>query len=265
MAEQSRFNQVLGSIPILVGVYSKDRSVEQMIEEISFLNRLKTRDGIGVTGVYLENSCRTMAGKSRVEEAAGYNLSAYLDIKVGVNLLPDRAGSDDYAFEVAKRRTLPFIVRDIITGRHKLDDEVGGDCLCALNDPSYRMFRNESPDLVVIGGVAPPYALLLDKNLEEHIVRAGERSDAVMVKVMKKPEGGFESEVPIERINQYRRLSGKPLVLASSVNSGNIVRYAPLVDGFIVGSGARKEGLLDGESILAMVGVVETERKRRAA
>ncbi len=262
MAEKSRFNEVLGELPMLVGVYTRAgnsyRTPTEMIEEVRILdNMCDERGGPAVSGVYLENNGRT--GKEvEILQAVLSGLSICRPrTKLGVSIFPNFEGTEFVtAFNLAEKYELPFIAQDIVAGHY----EIEGKSVRTLETETFLKMRSES-DAVVIGGVLPPYAESPHAGIESGLVAASAapRVDALMVK--KRPE---EKKVPISRITNYKEWSGKPVIVASRVGLDNISEYVRLANGFIVGGGARLGERLCKQYIVGMANIVVNERERRA-
>lgn len=220
------FHKLFSKKPIFAGVYS-NVSKEKMLDEIRFL------DAMQVAAVYLENINQTPEEITLIRNVLEHAVSLDFEIKIGVNIIPNEDGTGPISpIALAKEYGLPFIVQDMIVGT----DYMKGNRVRI--DKSYFDDRSLREDVFLIGGFHPPYAQCYGYDGIEHLLKtADERSDAVMVKVYHPND----KEVPIERITLYREKTTKPLILASRVTPNNSKMYAPLADGFIIGSGLRDE------------------------
>jgi len=245
--QSNAFKEKFGEKPIFAGVYT-DKSMDEMIDEIQLLS------DEGINAVYLENinSLKDIGQYSGELSKIGRVLDIVqrkdLPIKIGVNLLPDRKGTESIvALNLAKEFNLDFIVDDMIAGTYTLSPKYADDTV--LNPISlhkdYLAIRKTAPDCAVFGGILPPYVnLVSNESVAELVTLASERSDAILVKAK---DG--ESEVPLSRIEEYRRYTQKPLILSSKVTPKNIYGYVPYVDAFIVGSALYKNGSLNPDAL----------------
>jgi len=229
--DMSKFTQRFGPKPIFAGVYpTGDEPVKRMLEEIAILADEK------VTAVYLENVNKTPEDIRHIKEVLELfnDPDVFLgDIQIGVNILPDHHGKEyQLAFKLAKKYGLSFIALDMIAGPHMINQEI-----MEIDAQGYRQKRKNNIDIIVLGGICPPYSQLVDPMKSvAYLKQAAGRSDAVLVKAQK------GEEIPLERIIDYRNhLESKSLVGASNLTKKNMPRYAPVLDGFIIGSGLRDD------------------------
>lgn len=254
----TRFNDALGKIPLIAGVYA-NKSYKKMVEEVKILKEE------GIDGIYLENVNDFNDSKEGATQLLNIlGVLCYVNCKkdkIGVNIMSNE-DIDGYKSSIylAKKFELPFIINDMIVGKYS----VGGK---TVELDSVKLFfsiahnQNVSFNTLTIGGIVPPYATLIDGDEKELISDAREISDAIMVKAR-----SAEKYVPLERVLDYKKIdddhmSNTPVIVASKINQGNIVDYLGIADGFIIGSALRdKESNLHVPTIRELVKIVSDYR-----
>ena len=256
MTKSSRFTKLFGQKSIIAGVYPTycANPVELMVREISVLAEHK------ISGIYLENIHGTPDDLINIETVLQRLEDFDLGIKVGVNILPNHHGKEHIkAFELAKNYGLDFIVLDMLAGAYMINNDI-----MEIRGNHYVKTRKRNSDVLVIGGICPPYAQLLNpRKLDSYIKLADNRSDALMVKVESK-----EREIPLERIEHYADVSEtEAIVVASKVHTANARKYFRAADACIIGSGLRVDGCTENplctSSIKRMVSIAKEERERQ--
>jgi len=254
----TRFNDVLGKIPVIAGVYA-NKPYKKMVEEVRILKEE------GIDGIYLENVNDFNDSKEGATQLL--NIMGVLSYvngkkdKIGVNIMSNE-DVDGYlsSLKLATQFYLPFIVNDMIAGKYSVDGKT-----VELNNIKLFSSLVENQDsesnTIIIGGILPPYATLIEGDEKELIKTARDRSDAILVKM--KPK---EDSIPIERVLDYKKIdnthmSRVPVIVASKINKGNIVDYLGIADGFIIGSALRdKETNLHVPTIREIVKIVSDYR-----
>ncbi len=181
------------------------------------LEEMRIYQDEGVDGFIIENYYGSVKD---VMDVAKY--CKWYDIMGGINIL----GKPFESFVIAYQNRLPFI---------QLDSVQTPDL--ALS--SYNLFRDEHPDLVVLGGISFKYTKPTGNPLEQDIREGMSRCEAI---VTTGPATGIET--PITKLKQFREIMGDdfPLISGAGVTAENIGEQVKYADGFIVGSYFKPEG-----------------------
>ncbi|MGV8151272.1 MAG: hypothetical protein ACP5NV_06105 [Candidatus Woesearchaeota archaeon] len=243
--------------PILAGVYTQNRSAEEMVFEVLELSKK------GIHGIYLENNDWQNDLKNpelsivdKIIPALDILKNMSINAKLGINIMPDYFGIEYVtAFNLAKTYDLQFVMLDLIAGKHKItrnpqelgNGEYSQDKIIELFAKGYNQEREKNPGILTFGGVISPYATPVrsDDETDEYILNiARKRCDVLMAKTMP-----GENNIPLSRINQYSK-NGTIVFAASYVNEKNMAKYFPAVNGFIIGSALRnKDSSLNNSNI----------------
>lgn len=199
---------VIGMIH-LAGKDSDDK-LHRALEEMRIYN------DEGVDGFIIEDYHGTVAD---VINVAKY--SRWYDVVRGINIL----GKPFETFVTAAHSQCQFI---------QLDSVQTPD----LALQSYNQFREEHPDLVVLGGVGFKYTKPTGNSLEKDLAEGMSRCEAIVT-----TGEGTGIETPIRKLRNYRRIMGDfPLISGAGVTAGNVYEQLQVADGIIVGSYFKPEG-----------------------
>lgn len=240
-------------LSLYIGVYTKGRTVSRLVDEIHVLNEL------GVSAVYIENNGGMPSELEVIEGVLEQVRCSKPKTAVGVNILPNFQGTEyEAAIKLAKTHGGNFIVSDLIAGRHiYVNDKspLNGSTLPEVESERFLTLLRSGGNMCAIGGVATPYARL-EGDLESTVKKAGQLCDAVMVKTLP-----GETEVPTERIKQYKVWSGRPVIVASLVDLRYMVGTVDLVRGYMVGGAGRlSDGRLNVGAIKDMSDFLKQSR-----
>ncbi len=263
VVNMSKLEEKLGRMPILAGVYA-DKTSAKMIEEVKALK------DEGITAVYLENINEfdnaeeyVYQFRNIVETLDAFRYSRY---PIGVNIMYNEfINNFETSITLANGFPISFIVNDMIAGTYKINNKVTSLSESDHTDSIFKNF-NVFTNILVIGGVNPPYAQRVEARLVEDdnnlLSVARNRSNAIMVKA--RPD---EEKVPLERVREYKKVnntefaSRTPVIVASKLNKNNIPEYFGAADGFIIGSALRdKNTNLHIPSIKEIVKIVSDYR-----
>ena len=194
----------------MAGDYSQDKIMRAMGE-------MRIYQEEGVDGVIIENYHGDVKD---VMDVTRY--SKWYDIIRGVNIL----GKPFESFVIAHQYRLPFIQLDSVQTQ-------------GLALSSYNLFRDEHPNLVVLGGVGFKYTQPTGNPLEQDIREGMSRCEAI---VTTGPATGIET--PISKLKQFKEIMGPSfsLISGAGVTAENLREQAQYADGFIVGSYFKPNG-----------------------
>ena len=287
--QDSRYYLVFDPLTLFGGVYTgTHRSVQRIVDEVGVLKEL------GVNAVYLENDKQQQGDLKIIFRALEQIVKSFPDYKVGLNLLPNKSGKEILtSYALASYFRLPFIINDMIVGTHNRDGKT-------LETNYILLFkqRDAHPEIILLGGMNPPYAPLeFPVNEPVNLSLARKITDAMTVKVTPK-EYKEGKELSEERIRLYAggyansgidtsvinkefvegltkgfcidQFAGtKPAIVipASGINAQNIERIARYenVGGLIIGSALRNKetGLLYPPFIIELVEKLARVRDER--
>ena len=167
-----------------------------------------------------------------LEWVLGYLSNQRLGVPFGVNC----QNFDSLCFLLARQYGCAFLQLDSVIGHVKPRDEASMRALLDL--------ERGRTDALVLGGVRFKYQpLLSEKTLEEDLIEAKNRCDAVCV-----TGDGTGMQTPLEKLRTFRRVLGTfPLVICSGLNDENCVEQLRLADAAIVGSFFKDTGKDTGE------------------
>ena len=172
----------------------------------------------GVNAVLVETY---FGGYNRVERILGWLKDSNFPMPYGVNCL----NVDAMGFELADEFGCGFMQLDSVVGHVKPRDE-------ETLDAFFRLYRKRSSALVM-GGVRFKYQpVLSERTLQEDLVTAMGRCDAVCV-----TQDATGQETSMDKIRQFRDGIGDfPLIICAGVNAGNAEEQLAVADGAVVGS-----------------------------
>ena len=222
------------------------------------LEELKIFRDEGISGAIIENYHGDETDVERTLEAA---TKKYFRLILGVNVLPNEF---NISIPMTYKCGAEFVQLDYVAGRYiSVNGRASSNVshVRQLDHTSYKEFRENYNDLVVLGGVYPKYYTPVPySSLEDDLKKGMERADALVV-----TGGGTGIETPIEKIREFRRvIRNYPLIVGAGLNPENAEAQLMIADGAIVGSafkmGNRTENPLDVGRIRNLMKIVEAVR-----
>ena len=174
----------------------------------------------------------------QLEWVLDYLQKQKIPIPYGVNCL----NFDSLCFLLARKYHCAFLQLDSVIGHVKPRDEASMQAFLELE-------RNQT-EALVLGGVRFKYQpVLSEKTLEEDLLEAKNRCDAVCV-----TGDGTGHQTPMEKLKEFRRVLGDfPLVICSGLNEDNCAEQLQIADAAIVGSFFKDTGRDTGEVDLGKI------------
>ncbi|MBN2051936.1 hypothetical protein JW756_00355 [Candidatus Woesearchaeota archaeon] len=207
------FNKVFGPKPIFGMIHLAGRNpVKRALNEIEILEKE------GIDGAIIENYHGTIDDVVKtLEEVSKIKTKVVL----GVNLLPNEFY---IAFPLAKQFDAKFIQLDHVAGEYTQGK---------LPYDTYEYFKEQYPDIIVLGGVHPKYyAPLPGSNLKIDLKEGMKRAETIVV-----TGAGTGVTTPIEKIKNFKRiLDRRPLIIGAGLNKKNVYEQLIIGDGAIVGT-----------------------------
>jgi len=223
MTEENKFGKMFGPIPILGMIHLTGRDpVKRAIEEIAIFEEC------GVDGAIVENYCNN-AGyvKETLETIAPVSTRVIIGVNILSNLPED-------VFPLADKNNASFIQLDQVAGAYTGH--------YPLDVPAYQRFREQFPNICVLGGVWPKYHTpIKGSNLEVDLAEGVERADAIVV-----TGRGTGQATPLDRIERFRGIIGDfPLVVGAGLTPENAYNQLMIADGAIVGTCLKVDGVTE--------------------
>lgn len=241
MELNKRFHKVFEKIPILGMIHlAGNDPVKRALEEIAIFEEE------GIEGAIIENYHGSVEDVIKtLEETARLKTN----VIIGVNVLPN-----EYylSFILAYEHGADFIQLDYIAGSYTSGE-------LAFN--SYSKFKEDLPNIIVLGGVWPKYYKpVAGSDLETDLRTGMKRAEAIVV-----TGKGTGKETPIEKIKRFRKILGKhPLIIGAGLTPENAYEQLCLADGAIVGTSLKIDSNthnnLDRSKIRHFMSVVKEAR-----
>lgn len=194
------------------------------------LDELKMFEDEGLSGAIVENYHAEEEYVIKTLEAAA---KKSLEIIIGVNVLPN-----DFwvSIPIAARYGAKFIQLDYVSGKYvEMNGKASSNVsqVKQLDHTRYKDYRNNHPEILVLGGVHPKYYTPVPYSSLEDDLRIGkERAEAIVV-----TGEGTGMETPIKKIREFRKiLQDCPLIVGAGLNLENAEEQLTIADGAIVGS-----------------------------
>lgn len=215
----TKFRKVFGhEKPVIAMLHLAGRNDQDVVQRA--LYEMEIFKAKGVNAVIVENyhgdleqvilTLRALEGK-------------YPGITVGVNVLPNEYR---VAFPLAAKYGASFIQLDHVAGKYEGRGTLDAD--------DYAKFRQEYPQIAVLGGVHPKYYKPVPgSDLAADLKVAMGRSDAIVV-----TGEGTGIGTPMDKIKMFRKIlgPGEPLIVGAGVNALTAPEQLAVSDGAIVGS-----------------------------
>ena len=230
MIERTNAKRIIGMIHLAGGV-------PRALEEIALYQRH------GLAGALVENYHGSVRD---IERTLGEARERGVTIPLGVNILPNEF---ETAYDLAERYGASFIQLDHVAGMYARREP--------LDVERYGVARASHPTIEVFGGVWPKYYRPVPgSNLADDIRDGCARADVLVV-----TGEATGVDVPLEKIQQFRALSTRPLCIGAGIGLYNAREQLALADGAIVGS-YFKDGdtnaPVDEERVQALMKVVHS-------
>jgi len=238
------FSKIFGELPILGMIHlagdGPTDKVDRALEELAIFEKE------GVDGAIIENYHGRVDDVERTLKEID---KANTKVVMGINILSNEF---DLAFRLAKKYGAKFIQLDYIAGKYTSGE---------LPVSSYMRYKQEHPDVVVLGGVWPKYYHPVNgSNLEADLIEGMKRAEAIVV-----TGKGTGKETPFDKIKSFRKSIGKhPLIVGAGLNPENAYEQLSIADGAIVGSslkiGYETENAVDKDQVRDLMKVVRKVR-----
>ena len=242
MQLNNRFHQVFGRIPILGMIHlAGDDPVKRALEEIALFEEE------GVDGAIIENYYGEAQDVFHVLQELQKKKQR---IVIGVNILPNEY---DISFHVAQKYGADFIQVDHVAGSYTSG---------TVDVITYESFKEQHPEIIVLGGVWPKYYRPVEgSNLETDVRTGMQRAEAIVV-----TGEGTGKEIPIEKIKKFREIMKEhPLIVGAGLTPENAYEQLCISDGAIVGTALKINNTtsnpLDRQKVKDFMAVVKEARK----
>lgn len=240
MQLNTNFKQVFEVLPVLGMIHlSGDDPVKNALEELSIFEEE------GITGAIIENYHGSVDDVvetlKRIQETK---------LVIGVNILPNEF---DQSFSLASKYGADFIQLDHVAGNY-----IEGK----LDFIFYKLFKEEYPEIHVLGGVWPKYYKPKTGSVLEHDLRKGiERAEAIVV-----TGEGTGKETPLEKIKKFKQtIDNHPLIVGAGLTPENAFEQLSIADGAIVGSCLKQNNStympIDRDRVKELMTIVREVRK----
>lgn len=238
----------------LAGETSKER-IKQAFQEIT------TFEELGIEAALIENfhgdydDVLALLHLIRLTKST-HNI--FTKIKLGLNLLNYPI---DIIFNTAHEFKLDFIQLDVIAGDYVGYPETD------FNLEEYTYYKNENPNIIILGGVWPKYYYPINKTneaLEKALKQAQERCEVIVV-----TGKGTGQETPLDKIEKFRKIlrENQLLIVGAGLNAENAQQSFKITNGAIVGCSLKVDNKtynpINPEKVSKLIETVEQIRRKQ--
>lgn len=219
MKLNNNFNYIFDNTPILGMIHMYGNNSEERVQRA--LDEIKIFEEVGIDGAIVENYNVHCPIEDIVNVLENSRNSKAI---MGVNLLCYESQSIPFATKHGAK----FVQIDRIAGKYQSGE---------LDFETYSKYKNENPEIIIMGGVWPKYySPLPNSEMGQDLFVGMGRCECIVV-----TGSGTGMETPLDKVKYFREVinnfgSRNKLIIGAGLNKDNAFEQLKYADGAIVGS-----------------------------